>query len=596
MIKAVRLINNNNEIVKEISFETGLNVILADIANDNQKNDKNSRNGAGKTTLIEIIDFCLGGSEKTLSSKGLEGWYYSIDLHIHGSLYSVYRNVEDIKKVYFYNENFDKWEIKPIKINTENNPNTLFKYYMKEDDWKDFLGQYIFGLNNQVNDKYYPKYRSLISYFIRYNEGAFLDPFKYFKNQKAWQSQIFNAFLLNLNWEYAISMQKLKDKKNVITKLKNATKHGYFKNYTGTLGELESEKVVLKNKVNHFDVQLANFKVHPHYESIQQEANNLTKKIHELSDSITIQKSLLEKYQNNSLEEKDTDIKTIEQIYKEAGLIFTETLTKSLEEIVNFHTAVIKNRKEYLADEITRLTNEINKNDHYLKTFIDKRSENMQILKTHNAMDEFNKLQNKNAELKAQLNEIENHIANIKQMEIDLNQNKKDVLELLQNAQNDLNERENQKTLAIKTFAEIADYLYAEKEHIDKIGLSIDFDNNGYKFNAFIGKDKSTGRTAMKVFDYDMTIMKIRNEVNNLPGFLIHDSDVFDAVDERQVAKALEYADKKALEQNTHYICFMNSDRVPQALFTDEFRNRFNLCVRAKLEDTENGGLFGFRF
>ena len=100
----------------------------------------------------------------------------------------------------------------------------------------------------------------------------------------------------------------------------------------------------------------------------------------------------------------------------------------------------------------------------------------------------------------------------------------------------------------------------------------------------------------MKVFDYDMTIMTIRNQNNNLPGFLIHDSDVFDSVDERQIAKALEYADNSAKELNTEYICFMNSDRVPEKLFSNEFKNRFNKCIRLRLEDTEDGGLFGFRF
>lgn len=597
MIKTVKLINDNNEIVKSITFHTGLNVVLADIAtDDSKKNDKNSRNGAGKTSLIEIIDFCLGGSIKTLNSTLLDNWTYALELEIHNKIYTVYRCANDSKKIYFLDGDFSKWNIKPITINPDSVTNTIYNYYMKEDDWKDFLGRYLFSLDNTISDKYYPKYRSIISYFIRYNEGAFLDPFKHFKTQKAWQTQIYNAYLLNLNWEYAITMQNLKDEKDMIANLKNATKNGYFKNYTGTLGELESEKVLLQNKVVKYDNELAEFKVHPHYEDIQKEANQLTEQIHNLSETLTVQKSLLEKYETDNLEEKDSDINTIKLIYGEAGLMFPDNVTKSLEEIVEFHSTVIKNRKDYLNDEIKRLTDEIQKNDHYLNAFLDKRAEKMKILKTHNAIDEFNKLQNRNGELKAQLSEIEKHIENIKKMEKDLTENKKKMLELLSKAKQDLNEREEQRTIAIKTFAEIADFLYAEKDKIDKIGLSIDFDENGYKYNAFIGKDKSTGRTAMKVFDYDMTLMKIRSVNNNLPGFLIHDSDVFDSVDERQITKALEYADTSAKELNTKYICFMNSDRVPEKLFDENFKKRFKECIRIRLEDTEEGGLFGFRF
>ena len=44
MIKTVKLINENNEIIKNITFHKGLNVILADVASDlKQKNDKNSK-------------------------------------------------------------------------------------------------------------------------------------------------------------------------------------------------------------------------------------------------------------------------------------------------------------------------------------------------------------------------------------------------------------------------------------------------------------------------------------------------------------------------------------------------------------------------
>ena len=49
-------------------------------------------------------------------------------------------------------------------------------------------------------------------------------------------------------------------------------------------------------------------------------------------------------------------------IYDEAGLTFPDNVTKSLEEVVAFHSTVIQNRKEYLNDEIKRLNDEIEKN------------------------------------------------------------------------------------------------------------------------------------------------------------------------------------------------------------------------------------------
>lgn len=599
MIKALRIFDSLNNLVKEITFKKGLNVILADITEvEDVKNDKKSRNGAGKTTLIEIIDFCLAGNQKTLNSKVLENWRYSIDLILNNKTYTVYRSIYNSNKIYFSDGDYSFWKIKPHKIKQEEEQDSNLKYVLKEDEWKSVLGNLIFHIDDESEIPYSPTYRSIISYFIRYKDAAFIDPFKTFSSQPAWQVQVYNAFLLNLNWEYAALLQNLKDTKDSILALKKATKKGYLENFVGTIGELEAEKVALENKVKQFDEQLANFHVHPQYEIIQKEANNLTKKIHSISNTITIQKSLLEKYQNDMIEEKETNINAIEKVYKEAGLIFPSNLTKSLKEIIQFHKTVIKNRKEYLKDEINRLEASIKNKENTIALMSEKRADNMQILKTHNAMDEYNQLQSRNTILKSQLHAIESHIANIRRIENGLNDNKIKMLDLLQEAQQDLEERTVQKTLAMQTFAEIAEHLYADILQNEKIGLSIDFNENGYKFNAFIGKDNSSGRSSMKVFDYDMTIMKIKNQLNNnLPGFLIHDSDIYDPVDERQIARALHYADMLTTKMDTQYICAINSDRINMEYFDVKFKEKFyKECVRLVLKDTNDGGLLGFKF
>ena len=599
MINALRIYNDKNNLIREITFKKGLNVILADITEvDDIKNDKKSRNGAGKTTLIEIIDFCLAGTSKTLDTKALKNWLYALDVTLNNRTYTIYRTINNSNKIYFSEGDYSFWKIKPRKVKQEKSVESNLKYVLKEEEWKNILGNFLFNIDDESSIAYSPTYRSIISYFIRYREAAFLDPFKTFPTQPSWQMQVYNAFFLFLNWEYASILQKLKDTKKSILALKKATKDGYLQNFVGTIGELEAEKISLESKVKQFDEQLASFQVHPQYEQIQKEANSLTKRIHSLSDIITMQKSLLEKYQNDMIDEKDTDIDIVEQVYNEAGLIFPENLTKSLEEIINFHTTVIKNRKEYLSDEITRLGTSIKDKEKDIAIMSLKKAENMQILKTHNAMDEYNQLQSRNTLLKSQLNAINEHIANIKKIEIGLNENKKQMLDLLQNAQQDLEERIVQKTLAMQNFAEIAEHLYADILQDEKIGLSIDFNENGYKFNAYIGKDNSSGRTSMKVFDYDMTIMKIKNQLNNnLPGFLIHDSDIYDPVDERQIARALCYADNLTTQMNTQYICAINSDRIAEEYFEDNLKDKFyKECVRLRLEDTNDGGLFGFKF
>ncbi|MDX1983398.1 MAG: DUF2326 domain-containing protein [Bryobacteraceae bacterium] len=79
------------------------------------------------------------------------------------------------------------------------------------------------------------------------------------------------------------------------------------------------------------------------------------------------------------------------------------------------------------------------------------------------------------------------------------------------------------------------------------------------------------------------------------PGFLIHDSLIFDGVDERQVALALELAHREAEEAGFQYICALNSDTTPWREFSPGFDLRS--FVRLTLDDrSESNCLMGVRF
>ncbi len=80
------------------------------------------------------------------------------------------------------------------------------------------------------------------------------------------------------------------------------------------------------------------------------------------------------------------------------------------------------------------------------------------------------------------------------------------------------------------------------------------------------------------------------------PGYLIHDSHLFDGMDTRQIAKALEIGARTAKEYDFQYIVTINSDMVPYSEFSHEFKFD-NYTLPITLTDaTEDGGLFGFRF
>jgi uncharacterized protein YydD (DUF2326 family) len=99
----------------------------------------------------------------------------------------------------------------------------------------------------------------------------------------------------------------------------------------------------------------------------------------------------------------------------------------------------------------------------------------------------------------------------------------------------------------------------------------------------------------MQIFCFDMMLMRLCASWGMGPGFLIHDSHLFDGVDGRQVISALKVGAETADELGFQYIVTMNED--------DAFKESiagFNLSdyvLATVLTDaTDDGGLFGIRF
>jgi len=80
------------------------------------------------------------------------------------------------------------------------------------------------------------------------------------------------------------------------------------------------------------------------------------------------------------------------------------------------------------------------------------------------------------------------------------------------------------------------------------------------------------------------------------PGFLIHDSHLFDGVDGRQVAHAIELGAARARKLGFQYIVTMNEDAVPRTEFTPGFRFDEHVVGVRLTDAVDDGGLFGIRF
>jgi uncharacterized protein YydD (DUF2326 family) len=580
MLLAIR---SDRKSFRTITFQPGMNVVLAERTKDST--EKDSRNGIGKSTLLEIIHFCLGSQPKGdqgVMHPSLNGWTFYLDLLIGGKKVTVGRNTAESKVVTILPETV---ETRPGELLAVRGGDTF-----PVGQWTDFLGEKTFGLPADGEGSHSPTFRSLIAYFIRVGRNAYSSPFETYPKMKEWQKQVYVSFLLGLEWTHAREWQALKDKKSTLETLKRASKQGLVRDVVGSIGEMEARQVQLEQKSEREAAALAAFKVHPQYSDIEADVSRLTQELHAAGNQDIEDRQLLDLYRRTTVEEAVPDVARLSEVYEQAGVLFPELVRKRLEDVQSFHRQVVENRHRYLGAEIHRLEVALNTRQQLVEAKSAERGKLMGVLQTHGALDEFRRLHNLHGETEGQLQDLRRRIEMLKQWE---EGKSKLVIEeqlLYQRAMADLHERKSQRQSAMALFDRNCRELYANSGK-----LVIDVTDNGFAFDVEIERSKSEGVGSMKVFCFDLVLAQLWASKKQGPGFLIHDSTVFDGVDERQVAHALELATREAAANGFQYICTLNSDRVPWSEFSEGFDLRE--YVRLELTDQDEAGcLLGIRF
>jgi uncharacterized protein YydD (DUF2326 family) len=593
---------SNHHTFKRVDFHQGFNVILADRQSlEGEDDHKKTRNGAGKSTLVEIIHFCLGSQVDKSSffkSKALEGSSFFLSFDIGGIDFEIERKVDTPYKIILH-------QISPqLDWETKLEEDTKLPYIVLS-TYKNEMQSLFFGITKS-KDNYLPSFRELISYYIRRNIEGYQNAFEFFKKQLPQSRQSCNAYFLDLNLEFASRFQKLKEETKEIDLYRKAVVSGVIDKFTLDLGKLETEVINRKTDAENMQKQIESFRVHPQYNEITNEANSLTEQIHQATDTLVIRQQFLLRYEQ-SLNEENTlemsnnisisgrtgrSVDEIQRIYEEAGIVFGDKVKIQLDEVINFHKTLLSNRREYLQEEMEKLRNEISYLHKEIERLTELRAKSLQILQSHGALEEYTMLQARYSKLVQLYEDAESRKEAASKIEERKSKNLIETQKLLLLARNDYNERKSTRERAVSLFRKNTEFLYQESGL-----LTIKIKDTGYAFDIEIRSAKSQGVNYMKVFCYDLLIAELGATRKCHPDFLIHDSTIFDGVDERQIALALKLAIQKCDEIGLQYICLMNSDTIPKSEFDEHFLSTFMDSVVLRLDDsTDTGGLLGFRF
>ena len=594
----IHQVSADRDAFKTLTFGPGLNIILADKSQG--ASDRQSRNGAGKTSFVELVHFLCGANAKPngiFRSEALRDWTFNTLIDVGGRRLSISRSGNTPKRIYVEGDDTigsgNSHRQQPLtfeELELSAGPREISNTH-----WKDTLGARWFRLSIDHDDNtksFQPTFRSLFSFSARRQEnGGFQDPMRHTSMQQIWDRQVAVSYLIGLDWTISSRFQVCREKEKSAKQLRKAARSEELGPFLGNAAELRTRLAVTEDQVQRLREQLKVYQVVPKYRELEREASELNGKIEALNVENIFDRDLIRELRESLEMESTPDAQDLAKLYREAGIVLPDLARRRVEEVERFHEIIIENRHSHLSREIESAENRIADRDRHKNELDQRRSQIMEILESGGALEHYTRLREELARIEAEVETLRQRRSVVERLDIMKTQLDLERTHLVQALRDDVHEREQIVREIILTFEALSQSLY------ERAGsLTISETQNGPRFEVHISADRSKGITNMQIFCFDIMLAKICTQHSRWPGFLIHDSHLFDGVDERQIAKALQLGAQQAASAGFQYIVTMNSDSVPTEGFTNGF-DIWDYVVEPRLTDaTETGGLFGLRF
>lgn len=579
----IRSLHSDLPRFKGLQFRPGLNVLLAEKTPG--ASNRQTRNGAGKTSLVELIHFCLGAKvdkASLFSRTALKDTRFAIDLVLGGKDVRAWRSTSDANRIEIEGDT-DEWPVTPKRERDGTQS-------ISNSDWKSLLGSLMFGLPPEPDSPGGPSFRSLFPYFARRErDSGFHRPEKHSDTQQTDAVQVALTYLLGLDWTIPREWGKVRQRERTLAELRKVAGAGDVGAVIGTTSQLRSQLATAEDRVGRLQQAVSTFVVHERYHELEKEADGITARFASLSDDNVMDRRYLTELETAVAQEAPPAVPDLERLYKEAGIALPGTALRRFEELQSFHESVVRNRKSYLAGEIEAARNRLDQREFERFQLDQRRSQILSTLDKTGALESLR-------ELEGELTRARSAAESIRQRydaAVALERNKltleNERNRLMLGLQQDYADQDKLLKHASLTFERLSGELYPTPGQ-----LLVTPTRNGPAFEAQIHAKDSSGIGHMQVFCFDLMLAILCAERGAGPGFLLHDSHLFDPVDERQTKTALRLAHDRAQSAGFQYIATMNSDRVVE--LGQEAWFRASVLPTVLTDRTEDGGLFGFRF
>jgi uncharacterized protein YydD (DUF2326 family) len=586
MITAVRA---NRASFKAIEIAPGFNLLLAeqtDRGASGEPERKRSTNGSGKTLLLLICHFCLGSRSVAaeICVPELAGWEFTVDVEIDGGTYEATRSVEDPANVRVVGDLSDWGPLAREVIEPETS-------LLDAETWARALGTRLYRLDPKEVSKSRPTFGGLFRYAIRHDEGAFGDLFRSFGYQKTIDRDVANAVFLGMDWHTFRDARRLLTRKKEVKKARGVRREidAGENSDAPEVGQLEEELATVDAGLARQSHRLEGFRVHPDYREIEEWVSALSGEIRERSARSVSLRESLSGYRRAIEEDGWAVSEEVRRVYAEASLEFPSHVTRRLEEAEDFGRRLVRNRREYLGQEVERLEEEIAGLDAEVERLDRERAVAVRSIDGAGPASDLGRIQRRQEQLSERRGALRERIDRLGDYERELAELDAELSRNALLSAQSFAQAGGTYPRVTQLFAEFTARLF---ESPGRLELGVGRDGTlGLRGRA--PRKKSQGVAELLVFSYDLALAVAGVERGFGPRLLFHDSRIFDGVDQRQKAAAIELAIEQSEAHDFRYLLCINEGDVPwEYLDSEELRG----YLRRRLTDQGDGGLLGIRF
>lgn len=546
-------IENGEVVIRDIPFKKGVNLIIDETKTSDKKE---SGNNVGKTTVLRLVDFCLGGNGKniytdiefktknnnSLVEKFLKEENVVITLNL----------VEDIEdesaEIVVIRRNFLLRNRKIQEINGQNYNDTDFDMALKKIIFK--------------TDQEKPTFKQIVSKNIRDEEEKLTNTIRVLGAYATKEDyEALYLFWLGIDVNDVGKKALLQQQKTIEENLQKRLKKD------GALPQIEQSITVVNRVIDTLEKKKTSFNLNEDFDKEFSELNDIKSEINKISTelgSLKMRRNLIiESKEELENDFANVDVEKIQALYDKVK-VFIPELHATFEDALSFHNDMLKEKIEFITQELPEIEIEINKLQNGLDSFLTKEKNVAQKLHKvkimadlESVITELNSAYEKKGQLSEQKKIWDESNGMLRQIDESLVKINNDIFakdSLIKNRIEEFN----------KYFSDLSYKLYGER-----FILSPDKTERAYELNiSSIEGNLGTGKKKGQIAAFDFAYINFADSVGiRCLHFILHDQ--IENIHSNQIDTVLLDI---ASETNCQYIVPVLKDKLPPNVDTEKYK------------------------